>query len=167
VRLVFKYALFVWIGTLALGFAMFACSLEDPKAVIANLPEINYPEKCYETGDCDRTIEHEVFSTLAKLSERHLKRGMSETEVEKIFGRPSYGGIDSWNDVRFGNPVTTWEYAASLSGTTAFYIIFVNDRLDDFGQMQISYMLWKYGKPGSSYGDDPVMQYRFRGREPG
>jgi hypothetical protein len=105
---------------------MIACRQEDAKAVIANLPQINYPEECYETGDCDRTIEHEVFTTLAKLSRHHLKRGMSEGEVEKVFRRPSYGGIDSWKDVRFGNPVTTWEYAASLSGTTAFYIIFVD-----------------------------------------
>jgi hypothetical protein len=110
---------------------MIACRQEDAKAVIANLPQINYPEECYETGDCDRTIEHEVFTTLAKLSRHHLKRGMSEGEVEKVFRRPSYGGIDSWKDVRFGNPVTTWEYAASLSGTTAFYIIFVDGRLDD------------------------------------
>ncbi len=63
--------------------------------------------------------------------------------------------------------MTAWNYATSLSGTTAFYIIFVNDRLDLFGQMQSSYMLWKYGRPGSSYGDDPVEKYRFRGREPG
>jgi hypothetical protein len=63
--------------------------------------------------------------------------------------------------------VTTWEYAESLSGTTAFYIIFVNGSLDAFGQMQSSYMLWKYGRPGSSYGDDPVEKYRFHGRESG
>lgn len=135
--------------------------------MIANLPGIDYSKQCNEAGDCDRTIEHEVFSTLSKLSKRYLKKGMSKGEVEKVFGRPSYVGVDSWNDVRFGNPVTTWEYATSLSGTTAFYIIFVNDGLDVFGQMQRSFILWKYGKPGSSYGHDPVEKYRFRGREPG
>jgi hypothetical protein len=104
-RPVHTYIAFIaLIGALAGAFVMIACGQEDAKAVIANLPQINYPEKCYETGDCDRTIEHEVFTTLAQLSRRHLKRGMSEGEVEKVFGRPSYGGIDSWKDVRFGNP---------------------------------------------------------------
>ena len=154
------------IGGLISGFPTSVFGQENPKAVIAYLPEIDYSKQCNEEGDCDRTIDHEVFSTLSKISKRYLKKGMSKSEVAKVFGRPSYVGVDSWNDVRFGNPATTWEYATSLSGTTAFYIIFVNDKLDDFGQMQSSYMLWKYGKPGLSYGIDPVEKYWFRGREP-
>jgi hypothetical protein len=155
------------VGVLVSGLGTIALSDENPKTVITNLPRIDYSKQCNEKGECDHTIERKVFDTLATLSDRYLKKGMSKGEVEKVFGRPPDANVDSWNDVRFGNPVTTWLYAISLSGTTAFYIIFVNGRLDDVGQMQSSYMLWKYGKPGWSYGDDPVEKYRFRDREPG
>jgi hypothetical protein len=168
VRLLYTYLLFLMlIAALASGFSTSLFSEENPKAMIANLPKIDYSKQCNKKGECDSRVESEVFSTLATLSDRYLKRGMSKGEVETIFGRPPNRNVDSWKDVRFGNAVTTWLYAISLSGTTGFYIIFVSDRLDYFGPVQNSYMLWQYGKPGSSYGDDPVMQYRFRGKEPG
>lgn len=161
-----KHPLFlVLIGAVSIGFPTSLFSEEYPRAVIANLPVIDYSKQCNERGECDRTIEGEVFSTLEKLSGQYLKLGMSQNEVEQIFGRPSDGAEDSWKDVRFGNHVTLWEYAISLSGTTAFYVIFVNGRLDYFGQVQISYMLSWYGKPGWSSVDHPSRDYRFRGRE--
>jgi hypothetical protein len=160
---------FAWmvIGVLVNGLATVALSEENPKALIAKLPEIDYSKQCDKKGECDHTIEEEVFTTLARLSDRYLKRGMSKGDVDKIFGKPPDGNVDSWTDVRFGNPVTTWRYAISLSGTTAFYVIFVNDRLDYFGGLMISYMLYSYGKPGWSFGDDTIWKYRFRGKEPG
>ena len=98
---------------------------EDPKTVINNLPKIDYSTQCAK-GDCDHTIESEVFSTIEKLGDQYLKAGMSKRNVEVLFGRPSDQDTDSWNDVRFGNSVTAWRYAVSLSGTTAYYLIFVN-----------------------------------------
>ncbi len=106
---------------------------DNPKSVIANLPKIDVSKQCDEKGECERTIEEKVFDTLKKLSDRYLQRGMPKSEVEKLFGRPTEAGVDSWKDVRFGNPVAAWLYAVSLSGTTGFYIIFVNDRMDYFG----------------------------------
>jgi hypothetical protein len=154
------------IGVLLSGLGTIALSEENPKTVITNLPRIDYSKQCNEKGDCDHTIESEVFTTLARLGDRYLKPGMSKGDVEVLFGRPSDRDVDSWKDVRFGNAVTTWLYAVSLSGTTAFYVIFVNDQLDYFGRLMISYMLYSYGKPGSSFGDDAIWTYRFRGKEP-
>jgi hypothetical protein len=168
VGMVYRYSL-VWmlIGIIVSGLPTMASSEENPKSVIANLPKIDYSKQCNEKGECDGTVEEEVFGTLAKLSDRYLKRGMSKGDVAKVFGGPPDKDAESWNDVRFGNPVTSWRYAISLSGTWAFYIIFVNDRLDYFGQLMISYMLYSYGKPGWSFGDDTIWKYRFHGKEPG
>jgi hypothetical protein len=154
-------------GAVLSGPPAIVSSEESPKSVIANLPRIDYSKQCNEKGECDRTIEGRVFDSLTKLSDRYLQRGMSKSEVEKLFGRPPEPDVDSWNDVRFGNRVAAWLYAVSLSGTTGFYVIFVNDRLDYFGQLMISYLLYSYGKPGSSVGDDPkgLWKYRFRGKE--
>ena len=157
------------IGILISGSATIASSEENPKTVVANLPKIDFSKQCDQKGECDRSIEEKVFDTLIKLSDRYLQHGMSRDEVEKIFGRPPDADIDLWNDVRFGNPVAAWLYAVSLSGTTGFYIIFVNERLDYFGQRMISELLYSYGKPGWSVGDDPtgLWKYRFRGKESG
>ena len=76
------------IGARISGFATSVFSEETPKAIISNLPKIDYSKQCNEKGKCDRTIEDEVFSTLTKLSDRYLKRGMSKREVEKILSNP-------------------------------------------------------------------------------
>ncbi|HZA55712.1 MAG TPA: hypothetical protein VE616_15800 [Candidatus Udaeobacter sp.] len=81
---------FAWmvIGVLVNGLATVALSEENPKALIAKLPEIDYSKQCDKRGECDHTIEEEVFTTLARLSDRHLKRGMSKGDVDKIFRKP-------------------------------------------------------------------------------
>jgi hypothetical protein len=155
------------IGIVITALATIASSEENPKSVVANLPKIDFSKQCDQKGECDRRIEEKVFDTLIQLSDRYLQRGMPKSEVEKLFGRPPESDVDSWNDVRFGNRVAVWPYAVSLSGTTGFYVIFVNDRLDYFGQLMISEFLYSYGKPGWSYGDDKLWKYRFRGKEPG
>jgi hypothetical protein len=113
----------VVIGILVSGLPTIASGEENPKSVIANLPKIDFSKQCNEKGECDGTIEEKVFGTLTKLSNRYLKRGMSKGEVEKVFGRPPDKDVESWNDVRFGNPVTAWLYAVSLSGTTGLHNI--------------------------------------------
>jgi hypothetical protein len=165
---VYRYSLIAMlIGILVSGLETIALCDEDPKTVISKLPRIDYSKQCNEKGECDHTIEWDVFTTLTRLGDRHLKPGMLKREVEVLFGRPAGRDVDSWNDVRFGNPVTTWQYAISLSGTTAFYVIFVHDRVDYFGRLMITYVLYSYGKPGSSFSDDPIWKYRFHGKEPG
>jgi hypothetical protein len=167
--IVYRYSLVsILTGALVSGPGIIASSDENPRTVISRLPKIDASKQCNK-GECDHTIETEVFTTLERLGDRYLKPGMSKSDVELLFGRPSDRDVDSWKDVRFGNPVTAWLYAISLSGTTAFYVVFVNDRVDYFGPHMISYVLYSYGKPGSSFGDDPSggWTYRFHGKEPG
>ncbi len=141
---------------------------EDFRSKIEHLPIINFGEQCDEYRNCDRTVEDKVFSTLEEGCNR-IKLGMTKADMQKIYGRPKLpeGEEESWKDIRFDNQVTAWKYATSLSGTTAFYLIFVKDRIDYCGLYQMSQMMFKYGKPGWSVqtpGERPG-EYRFSGKE--
>src|SRR3989338_8444912 len=120
-----------------------AFSTSLPKDVIRNLPEI----RCTDDMCSDRSSEEITMGTLETLGEQHLKLGMSSADAEKLFGRPRKpnGSEDSWKDVRCSNPVLLWIYAYSISGTSAYVLIFVHDKLDYFGMHMLSMLLRQYG----------------------
>ena len=132
VNLLYTYTLLIVLSAAYVSGCSSSVFWKDSRSERGNLADIDHTKECDAPCEFDYENESRVFSDLEERSERYLKHGMSKAEVEKAFGKPR-GGVASWNDVRFGNPVTMWRYALSVSGTTGFYVIFVNDRLDFFG----------------------------------
>jgi len=107
--------------------------------------------------DKNRSQMDRAEELFEKLSKSILVLGMSKSEVETIFGKPSRTSeqeISRWRDVRCQNEVEAWFFASSYSGTSADVLIFANGRLIYFGPFMQRAIGDVFGDPtsfGSQY----------------
>lgn len=136
----------------------------SPREVVATLPRLDFEEQCPDGRTCDRTVEDRVFAILDSLGSATLVRGLPRDSVARILGPPpaGEGARREWADLLWGNPVEVWRYAASLSGTMAWVVVFVDGCVDAFGWMQQSWLWARWGRPEWS-GPEVMEDYRFQG----
>lgn len=87
--------------------------------MFATLPDFHATE--------DHNQEEEAVRIVDSFAKKHLRLGMTQTEVRCVMGKPE---IEDKKDAR---RVAVWTYLVSISGTWTYSTIFLDGRLQYFG----------------------------------
>jgi hypothetical protein len=83
----------------------------------------------YRVTEEDRSEEERAFAEMEAIAKKHLRLGMSPAQVRRVMGGPETGAVEEPERVQI------WPYLGSYTGTWIYCAVFLDGRLEYFGNL--------------------------------